>query len=486
MADPVRPSRKLLEDVFKNPDLVRRVEKLFEMVGDTLPDQINNISTTINNTINEFSTVIEVTSSAVQNGLANESKINVLNDLLQGMLDTVEMLVKEPKNVVENFAYLDWIRFNKEVDTANYAGVVRWNTQDRCLEYVTGIGNVVQVGQEIWDNGVNKTGGTAADGKCVYANGVQGQRLTYDFADARDGDKLALIGVVTASTANNEEGPLTKWGIVHDLDTSAWVDGTKLYVAADGSGDLVSTAPSAPDFRIWVATVIYQHATQGQMFVAPRLDFANGVTLETLHVRETFSSGDMTGGDYLELEDTGFLEAHGDGRNWDDVYPAAISLSQGASGASESNYTGNFYAPEFVGIGVAKNLIMHFQIYHSYDEGSDINLHLHLYIPDDGTGGDIKFSAEYQWANVGGTGAYSSTTISNTATIGASAGVYQNYLFDIGDITGTGKTISSILSVVLTRDPTDVADTFGSSVWLLSADLHIHKNTLGSRQETSK
>lgn len=171
---------------------------------------------------------------------------------------------------------------------------------------------------------------------------------------------------------------------------------------------------------------------------------------------------------------------------WDDCYPSAVSTGLGSSPPSWSNYTGNFYAYEFVGAAAAKNLDIHTQLYHSYREGSNIIPHIHLYIPDDGTGGDIKFTLEYQWSNVDDTGAYSSTTISNTITRGASAGIAQNEILSFGEISGAGKKISSIISAVLERDPTDVADTFGSSVWLLSYDTHFQKDADGSRGQYTK
>jgi hypothetical protein len=36
------------------------------------------------------------------------------------------------------------------------------------------------------------------------------------------------------------------------------------------------------------------------------------------------------------------------------------------------------------------------------------------------------------------------------------------------------------------RDPTNVADTFGSSVWLKSADIHVECDTIGSREILTK
>jgi hypothetical protein len=210
--------------------------------------------------------------------------------------------------------------------------------------------------------------------------------------------------------------------------------------------------------------------------------------IERLNVGTELLAGYVEGGNYFKTEETGFQESFGDARSYDDVYPSAVSIGRGASAPSITTYlTGtnfDFKAPEFPSAAPAKEITLHFQIYHSYDEGTPIDTHLHLYIPDDATGGDIVFDYEYYWANIGDTGAPTTTTGSATLTRAASAGIAQNYLFEIESaIVGTGKEISSILSITLSRD---TADSFGSSVWLLSDDCHIRKNTSGSRQETAK
>lgn len=153
-----------------------------------------------------------------------------------------------------------------------------WDAQDRALAYITGLGNTIQIGQEMFGVGFNKTGETALAGRVVYANGTQGIRPTFDYADARDGAKCSWVGVVSADTLNNEEGPVTTFGVLHDMDTSAWAPGTKLYVHSTDSGILTDTPPAYPNFRIWVGTVLVQHITQGTMFVAPRIDHADGIT----------------------------------------------------------------------------------------------------------------------------------------------------------------------------------------------------------------
>ena len=235
---------------------------------------------------------------------------------------------------------VDRIDLTVSADAEGVEGTLRWNEAEHCPEYVTGLGNVVQINKETWDIGVNKTGEEAVDGKVVYASGVQGNRLAYDYADARDGNKVSFVGVVTAPTGDNQEGPVTAWGFVNDLDTSAWVPGTKLYVAADDTGDLTSTPPAAPNFVIWVATVGIQHATQGSIFVAPRLDFGNGVTLTDLHT-STMTSGNLTAGNYAQFGADGSFTPKGTA-----TFPSVVCLDYTNSTAArdaEENIHGDLH-----------------------------------------------------------------------------------------------------------------------------------------------
>lgn len=292
-------------------------------------------------------------------------------------------------------------------------------------------------------------------------------------------------------------------------------------ITLDDLTDVNATSPSNHDILEWSSTANEYVLTDSPTFdtvnantvtattvnatdvVADNVDTVtasvsgsfNASTIETpsLLVTGPFAAssaqiGDVTGGDYLQVESTGFIETHGDARNWDDVYPSAVSVaSTGTSIPTPTVYATTFIAPEFVGTGVqVKSLTMHFQIYHSYDEGTPVVPHIHLYIPNDVTGGTIKFYADIEWDNINDTGAEVVTTVSGTVVRTASEGISKNKILTFGSFTGTGKKISSILSMRIYRDPADAGDTFGASVWLKSADLHIHKNTEGSRTETVK
>ena len=207
---------------------------------------------------------------------------------------------------------------------------------------------------------------------------------------------------------------------------------------------------------------------------------------DTLDVLGTARFGDHTT-NYTQFEADGSMLMVGSATVFDDVYPSSVTIGSGGSAPSFTAYNGNLRAYEFLGSGATtKELNMGFQIPHSYKEGSTIVPHIHLYIPDDGTGGVIKFYCEYTWTNVNQTGTTATTTTSGTITRVANEGINNNAILSFGEIVGTGKTMSSVFMCRIYRNPADAADTFGVSCWLKSADIHIEMDTLGSRQILTK
>lgn len=72
----------------------------------------------------------------------------------------------------------------------------------------------------------------------------------------------------------------------------------------------------------------------------------------------------------------------------------------------------------------------------------------------------------------------STTTITSTSAVGTSALAHKANEFDV--ISGTNIKIGDIIAFRLFRDPTDVADTYGSDVFLLSVGIHFQIDSTGS------
>lgn len=120
------------------------------------------------------------------------------------------------------------------------------------------------------------------------------------------------------------------------------------------------------------------------------------------------------------------------------------------------------------------------QMPHTWQEGTDIEAHIHWTIPTSGSGvgaENVKWDLTYSWSNIGGLIPNSS---SDTVTVDVQSQTadYHQYT-SFGTITGTGKTYSSCLIMSLKRD-TAVSNDYAQAVYLIEFDLHYKKNRFGT------
>jgi hypothetical protein len=128
----------------------------------------------------------------------------------------------------------------------------------------------------------------------------------------------------------------------------------------------------------------------------------------------------------------------------------------------------------------SRNVSLWCQIPHNYEEGTNIIPHIH-FIPQGGTiGQTINWVIEYTWMNIGTTIPVSQTSITRTYTT-VTGDTNKHITLDIPNssgISGTGKTISSILTCRVWRNV--AADNWNGNVCLLAVDFHYKVNSLGS------
>lgn len=129
-----------------------------------------------------------------------------------------------------------------------------------------------------------------------------------------------------------------------------------------------------------------------------------------------------------------------------------------------------------------EELFFALQLPHSYVEGSTLECHVH-WTPTDGTTGHVQWGLEYAVAGINGTFP-TNTTIIEAHQAGAGEGKHQ--VLDIGEIPGTGLSISSMLMGRVFRDAGAIEDTYDADAVLLAFDIHIQKDTLGSDEEYVK
>lgn len=126
----------------------------------------------------------------------------------------------------------------------------------------------------------NTTGSTLTKGTVVYISGATGQIATVSKAIATgDSTSAQTLGMITADLANNTNGYVTVFGLIEDIDTSAYTDGAQLYLSGTTAGAVTATKPSAPIHLVYVAVVEYAHPTQGKLLVKVQ----NGYELDEIH-----------------------------------------------------------------------------------------------------------------------------------------------------------------------------------------------------------
>lgn len=204
-------------------------------------------------------------------------------------------------------------------------GVVRWNDQDHTLELCSEIsGSILQVGQEMWVRGVNKTGTPILDGQVVYISGAQGNRPKLALAKADAEATSYLIGVATANIADNDEGYVTIFGLVRGYDTSGFTAGDQLYLSATTAGALTNVRPVAPNHGAFVATAL-NSTNNGSIFVHPD----TGAELSELHDVKITS-----------IADADFLVWDNAAKYWKNTKTAVALTLTGAFQALTGYFTG--------------------------------------------------------------------------------------------------------------------------------------------------
>ena len=113
---------------------------------------------------------------------------------------------------------------------------------------------------------------------------------------------------------------------------------------------------------------------------------------------------------------------------------------------------------------------------HDWKEGSDIIAHVH-WAPKDTDTGDVVWAMEYTWANRDATFP-APTTISATADAGDGTAHKHQATVNLGTISGTGKTISSILMCRIYRDVSE--DDYDNDAFLLEVGFHLQLDAIGS------
>ena len=125
----------------------------------------------------------------------------------------------------------------------------------------------MDLGRELWTRAVNKTGSGTTNGKAIYQNGSTGDLPNAELAKADTETTSAMLGIFTEDVTVDDNGEVTSFGLINDLDTSSWTAGDVLFLSGSTAGELTNVAPVVPNFIVRVGTVIKSHATLGIIWI---------------------------------------------------------------------------------------------------------------------------------------------------------------------------------------------------------------------------
>lgn len=160
------------------------------------------------------------------------------------------------------------LSLNTVTPAAGGVGQFVWNDGDGTAEITLKGGNtVLQLGQEQVVRVYNASGSALTDGQVVSITGAQGNRPSVVLADVNDANlSRKTLGIVTEPIAAGAEGFVCTFGIVRNLNTSSFTEGSEVYLGAV-AGTLTTTRPTSPSRIVLVGNVVRSSATVGSIFV---------------------------------------------------------------------------------------------------------------------------------------------------------------------------------------------------------------------------
>lgn len=147
-------------------------------------------------------------------------------------------------------------------------GTLTYDANCRVAEITLGNDVVLQIGEENFICGVNKSGVAVSSPKVVEITGSTGLKAQFDIA-SNDGAPEGNIAIVTEDISNNSSGKLTHFGLVQNIDTTAIngtpTEGAVIYLGTNG--ELTTVKPEAPNEIIRIGNIIVLNANVGVILV---------------------------------------------------------------------------------------------------------------------------------------------------------------------------------------------------------------------------
>jgi hypothetical protein len=221
----------------------------------------------------------------------------------------------------------------------------------------------LSVGEEMFIRVYNDSGGDIQNGQACYLSGVSGMLPTIALAQSNAAaTSLATIGLATHSIEDGTTGYITSSGLVHDVSTTGFLSGDRLYLSATVPGGLTKVPPSSPNYLIGLGQAVVIDGSVGTIQAdvsvgtntAGVIKIFNGSVLEDTSTVVTSNGVDTVtlsyeqngGGDLSLFFDAGFTI-------FDSTPAATVALTIGSDVSPTLNYV---YIPKSTGVLTASTV----------------------------------------------------------------------------------------------------------------------------------
>lgn len=193
-------------------------------------------------------------------------------------------------NETTSISNTDFLYYDNNTDTAQSITYEDLKTQ---IASEIGAGDMTKAVYDPDDDGIvesaeseriaviNKTGATLTKGTIVY---IKSTSSSANFPEVLKADATTeatsskTIGAIFEDIANDATGYIVTSGQVHNLNTSAYSVGDKLWLSTT-AGQVTTTPPSEPNHTVFIGHVTRSQTTNGRILYA----IQNGYELDELH-----------------------------------------------------------------------------------------------------------------------------------------------------------------------------------------------------------
>lgn len=205
-------------------------------------------------------------------------------------------------------AGVNFMQFNPAYVAAGHSeGRVHWNPNEYTLDIETGLGPILQVGQEVYILIYNDTGFQIDNLTVLRPKGatiVSGEVIVTvekAIADTFEGCEGTIM-VATMDIPDSTIGLATRFGRARAGNTAGFTPGASIFLSDTVAGEFTETRPEFPSYDISLGGVLKADALEGEIIVSvtrdifdTTLNFWNGVVRETIDFLITSDGATVTG-----------------------------------------------------------------------------------------------------------------------------------------------------------------------------------------------